>query len=212
MKTILLSGFEPFGGDRYNASQEIVRLLDGSEVADHRITTVTLPCEFGRSALDLRRALRRHRPVLVVCLGQAADRCAITPERVALNVDDAPIPDNAGNRPLDTPVIAGGPAARWTGLPVNAVVAALRARGIPAEVSQSAGTYVCNHVFYVLMHLLQRRRGVRGGFMHVPCLEGSIPGKSGLPLATLVEAVRTVLAVCLEPGRDMVETGVDRLT
>lgn len=207
MKTILLTGFEPFGGEGRNASQEIIRDFDGAQVGGHRVITLTLPCEFGRAGRELRLALRRHRPDLAVCLGQAAGRTAVTPERVALNLDDAPIPDNAGNRLLDTPVMAGGPAALWSGLPVKAVVAALRARGIPAEVSPSAGTYVCNHVFYTLMHALRRRRGVRGGFIHVPCLEGQVPGRPGMPLATLVEAVRIALEVCLEP--DAADAGAD---
>lgn len=201
MRTILLTGFEPFGGEDRNASQEIIRRFEGAEVNGYRVITTTLPCEFGRSGRALRQALHRHRPDLVVCLGQAAGRTAVTPERVALNLDDAPIPDNAGNRPLDTPVIVGGPAALWSGLPVKVVVAALRARNIPAEVSQTAGTYVCNHVFYILMHALRRRRGVRGGFIHVPCLEGEVPGRPGLPLASLVGAVRVALEVCLEPDR-----------
>jgi pyroglutamyl-peptidase len=151
----------------------------------------------------LNRQLRAIRPRLVICLGQAGGRAAITPERVAINVDDARIPDNAGGQPVDRPVVRGGPAAYFSTLPVKAMVAGLRADGVPAEVSQTAGTFVCNHVFYGLMHALRRRSGVRGGFIHVPFLpEQASRGQASLALDTLVAAIVRVTEIALKVRRD----------
>ena len=144
----------------------------------------------------------------MLCLGVAAGRIAITPERVAINVDDARIPDNKGRRPVDCPVVRGGPVAYWSRLPVKAIVADLRARGVPAEVSQTAGTFLCNHVFYALMHAVRRRAGVRAGFIHVPAMsETAASGEASLPLAVLTDATGLMLATILRTRRDRRETG-----
>ena len=199
MKTVLLTGFEPFGGDPLNPSAEIARQIDGVEIEGHRVCGAVLPCVFGKSASELKRLIKRHRPVLVICLGLANGRAEITPERVAINVDDARIPDNAGRQPVDRPVVRGGPAAYWSTLPVKAIVAELRRNRVPAAVSQTAGTFVCNHVFYALMHELARQRSkVRGGFIHLPALpEQAKPGQPSLPLRVMREAVVTAIAVAL---------------
>ncbi|WP_410666553.1 pyroglutamyl-peptidase I [Amycolatopsis sp. cmx-4-68] len=166
MGRVLMTGFAPFGGESVNPSWQAVSLLAGRR-AD--VAAVELPCEFEASLPALRRALEEHRPSLVVCVGQAGGRAEVTPERVAINLVDARIPDNAGAQPIDVPVVPGGPAAYFTTLPVKACVAAIRAAGVPASVSHTAGTYVCNQVFYGLMHLLAADfPGVRGGFVHVP--------------------------------------------
>lgn len=201
---ILLSGFEPFGGDRINPSAEIVTALADRTVAGHTVRGLVLPCEFGRSRRQLLQAVRRERPALVVCLGLAAGRTAITPERVAINVDDARIPDNAGRQPVDRPVVRGAPAAYWSTLPVKAMVARLRGAGIPAELSQTAGTFVCNHVFFSLMHsLAARRQPPRGGFVHVPCLPAQAKsGQFSLPLAEQVRAVTLLLEAAITHRRD----------
>ncbi|MGO4228072.1 pyroglutamyl-peptidase I [Arthrobacter sp. YAF34] len=198
---ILLTGFEPFGGETVNpswtAARSAARLLQ-SEGLD--VQALELPCVFGESAALLQEALERFRPELVVCAGQAGGRPRISLERVAINCDDARIPDNAGNRPVDEPVVQGGPAAYFTSLPVKAALAALTAQNIPAEVSQTAGTYVCNHVFYALMHALRLRPGTRGGFVHVPYEDSQLPAGSGTPslpaqqmAAALAVVVRTAL-------------------
>ena len=200
MKTILLTGFEPFDGETVNPSDDIARCLDGQLISGHRVVSARLPCVFGRATRELRRHMRRTKPVLVVCLGQAGGRAAITPERVAVNVDDARIPDNAGVQPSDRPVVRGGPAAYWSTLPVKAMVAALRRRGWPAAVSSTAGSFVCNHVFYGLMHGLRGQRRVRGGFVHVPWLPAQAkPGQPSLALETMVQAVKVALAVAARP-------------
>ncbi|HYC70527.1 MAG TPA: pyroglutamyl-peptidase I [Opitutaceae bacterium] len=201
---ILLTGFEPFGGDDFNPSGEIARHLHGATIRGHVVQSALLPCVFGAVRRELRAALARTRPALVVCLGLAGGRGEITPERVAINVDDARIPDNAGRQPVDRPVVAGGPAAYWSTLPVKAIVGALQHRGLPASVSHTAGTFVCNHVFYVLMHELRRRKAVRGGFIHVPHAREHAPG--GLPalaLGVLTDAVALALETCVRAKRDL---------
>jgi pyroglutamyl-peptidase len=202
--SILVTGFEPFGGERINPSAEVARALHGRRLDGARIVGVVLPCVFGTSIDVLRAALAQHAPQLVLALGQASGRAGFSPERVAINLDDARIPDNAGAQPLDRPVVPRAAAARFTTLPVKAMVAALQAAGYPAEVSHSAGTFVCNHVFYGLQHALRRSRRVRSGFMHLCCLpEQAAPGTPSLPLGTLIDGVGVALACALSVRRDL---------
>jgi pyroglutamyl-peptidase len=209
-RPILLTGFEPFGGEAVNPSWLIARALDGETIAGAPVIAVLLPTEFRASLRVLRAALRRHAPQRALALGQAGGRAGLSMERVAINVDDARIPDNASAQPIDMPVVRGGPAAYFSTLPVKAIVAALRARGVPAAVSQTAGTFVCNHVFYGLQHALAGTR-VRSGFMHVPYLPeqaGAWPGAPSLPLATMVDGVREALRVAAtHRGPDLREGG-----
>jgi pyroglutamyl-peptidase len=213
---ILLTGFEPFGGEASNPSWSAAVAASSILNAEgHTVAAVELPCVFGESIIVLEEAMKRHRPDLVVCVGQAGGRARVSLERVAINCDDARIPDNAGNRPVDEEVIPGGPAAYFSSLPVKAALAALRAAGIPAEVSQSAGTYVCNHIFYALMHSLGSqspgpapagRAPVRGGFVHVPYETGQVPRGSGtpsMPEATMAEALAVVVRTALATTADI---------
>jgi pyroglutamyl-peptidase len=195
-RPVLLAGFGPFADARSNPSIEAARALDGSSIAGHQIVVRELPVEFGVSRDILRRALRDLHPALVLCTGLAASRSVVSLERVAINLDDARIPDNAGRQPVDVPVVRGGPDAYFSTLPLKAMFAALREAGIPAEVSQSAGTYVCNHVFYALMHRLRRRRGVRGGFVHLP------PPSGQFTLPVLERALRICLETALSTTTD----------
>ena len=207
-RTVLVTGFEAFGGETSNPSAEIARALDGEIIEGRPVVGAVLPCVFGTSAEELLRWLRVVRPELVVCVGQAGGRSAITPERVAINVDDALIPDNAGVRPVDVPILRGGPAAYWSTLPIKAIVAGLTARGIPSEVSPTAGTFVCNHVFYRLMRTLARRKGVSGGFVHVPFLPHQAKrGQPSLPLDTMIAAITGVVAISLATRRDIRRAG-----
>ena len=199
-RTVLLTGFGPFAGAAANPSLQAVRALHGRRIAGHRLVARELPVEFGESLKRLRAAIREVRPVAVVCVGLAAGRGAVSLERIAINVDDARIPDNAGRQPIDAAVVEGGPAAYFSTLPVKAIHAAIAEAGIPAEVSQTAGTYVCNHVFYGLMHALRHRRRVRAGFLHVPpAIEDA---GQGLPLASIVEALRIAVRVALAGSDD----------
>ncbi len=198
---LLLTGFEPFGGQDRNPSALVAQALHGEVVAGHRVEAAVLPTAFGAALERLDALLAQHRPALVVACGQAGGRAAIGLERVAINLEDAPLADNAGARPVDRPVVPGGPAAYFATLPVKAVREALHAAGLPAEVSHSAGTFVCNHVFYGLMHRLAQPAwaDVRGGFVHLPWLPGQ--GEPSLPLERQVEALRRVLA-CAASARD----------
>jgi pyroglutamyl-peptidase len=204
MKPVLLTGFEPFGGDLINPSAEIVRQLDGMEIGRRQVIGAVLPCVFAKATRELTRLLRQHGPALVICLGLATGRAAITPERIAINVADARIPDNEGQQPVDASVVRGGPAAYWSALPIKAIVAALQKHGIPAEVSQSAGTFVCNHVFYGLMHELARAHPrVRGGFIHVPALPLETGSRPGLPLAQMTAGIHLAIETSLRNQRDI---------
>jgi pyroglutamyl-peptidase len=157
-----------------------------------------LPCRFGEAAAALRQHITALQPVGVLALGQAAGRLDFSIERVAINIDDARIADNAAAQPIDTPVEPDGPAAYFATWPIKAMVAGLRAAGLPASVSNTAGTFVCNHVFYALMHALRERPDVRAGFMHLPLLPeqaARLAGQPSMPLALMVAGVRVALDV-----------------
>lgn len=201
---ILLTGFDPFGGDSLNPSWLAVQSLHGRRIAGHQVVAARLSTVFDGSLAELTHLLREHRPALVICVGQAGGRAAISLERVAINVNDARIPDNAAAQPVDTPVVAGGPAAYFTSLPIKAMLMALQREGIAAEVSQTAGTFVCNHVFFGLMHELATRRGfkrTRGGFVHVPWLPEQ--GQPSLPIDELVRGLRVAIAAALATTTDI---------
>lgn len=202
---VLLTGFAPFGGESSNPSWDAVQRLAGKSVRGHRIVARCLPTAFGSSLEALRQAIHDTEPALVLCVGQAGGRAQLSLERIAINIDDARIPDNDGARPIDEPVVAGGPAAYFSDLPIKAMLAALREAGIPAEVSQTAGTYVCNHVFYGLMHALRRHPGVRGGFVHIPYSPAQAAQHAGapsLPVETVAEGLRIALRVALATRED----------
>ena len=202
---VLLTGFDPFGGASVNPSWEAVQSLHGRTVAGHAVVAAQLPTVFGASLQALRDLLRQHKPTLVLATGQAGGRAAISLERVAININDARIPDNSGAQPIDTPVVPGAPAAYFTRLPIKAMLTTLLQRGIRAEVSQTAGTFVCNHVFYGLMHELERDAQlshVRGGLIHVPWLPQQ--GQPSMPLAELVEGLKACIECAVHTEHDIV--------
>ncbi|HSN00440.1 MAG TPA: pyroglutamyl-peptidase I [Rudaea sp.] len=202
---VLVTGFDPFGGEAVNPSQLIVQALDGEIVAGHRVAGTILPTQFGASLPALDKALARHRPALVLALGQAGGREGISLERVAINLIDARILDNAGAQPVDAPVVENATNAYFSTLPLKAMLQRLRDEGIPASLSQTAGTFVCNQVFFGLMHRLKRRRSVRGGFVHVPYLPEQAARHAGapsIPLEKMIVAVRLGLDVALTTTAD----------
>jgi pyroglutamyl-peptidase len=202
-----VTGFEPFGGERVNPSWEAARLLQAQPPTGGAVTAVRLSCVFGTAADELRAAVAETGPDLVLCVGQAGGRTELSVERVALNLDDARIPDNAGRQPLDEPVVPGAPTAYLSSLPVKACVAAARAAGVPASVSQTAGTFVCNHVFYTLAHLLATERpGLRGGFVHVPFAPEQVAdgGQPSMSLTDMATGLRAVLTTALTTTDDIV--------
>jgi pyroglutamyl-peptidase len=209
---VLVTGFEPFGGERVNPAAQVAQGLAGEAVAGAVVHSLILPCVFGQSRAVLEEALDRLRPRWVLALGQAGGRHDLSLERVAINVDDARIADNAGAQPIDEPVVAGAPAAYFATLPIKAMVVALRSAGLPASVSQSAGTFVCNHVFFGLMHSLQSHPGARGGFMHLPLLpeqaaRAAAPATPSMALATMIEGTRLALATACSTEADLRASG-----
>lgn len=188
----LVTGFEPFGTDPINPSLEAIRRLP-SRLDDLEVATRVLPTAFDRALEALEDAVATAEPDIVLCLGLAGGRAALSLERVAINIDDARIADNDERQPIDSPVVAGGPAAYFTTLPIKAATAALRRAGLPAIVSNTAGTFVCNHVFYGLMHLAATRRpAMRGGFLHLPYLPEQAARQDGAPSMALDDIVRGV--------------------
>lgn len=208
MRTVLLTGFEPFDQDTVNPSWEAVRLLDGTVQGDARIVARQLPCAFAAAPERLYQLLEEFTPALVIAVGLGPGRTDICIERVAININDARIPDNLGYQPIDTPVVAQGPAAYFSTLPLKAMVRAIRAGGIPASVSHTAGTFVCNQVFYCLQHALAGT-GVRGGFIHVPPLpqQAVAAGGPSMALATQVEGLRIAVITALNTEDDVLEGG-----
>ncbi|MCW7548098.1 pyroglutamyl-peptidase I [Photorhabdus sp. APURE] len=211
MKTILITAFEPFDGETINPSWESVRQLQNQQLSGAHIETRQLPCVFNTSLTNLYAAIDEIQPELVIAVGQAGGRPDITVERIAININDARIPDNQGNQPIDTPIVATGPAAYFSTLPIKAIVSGLQAAGIPASISQSAGTYVCNHVMYGLLHhLALTYPNVRGGFIHIPYLpEQAVkhPGTPSMALETITTALKIAIKQALENSKDMVTGG-----
>lgn len=207
MATVLVTGIEPFESDPTNPSWDIAQALDGTQIGKARIVARRLPCVFGVANEKLVEAIEKTSPALVFALGLASGRAEISVERVAINIIDARIPDNAGNQPVDMPVVANGPAAYFSTLPIKAIVHALREAGVPAAVSQSAGTYNCNHLFYGLMHhIATRMPHVRGGFIHVPTtpeLAARHAGRPSLSLDTQIKGIRMAVHTALATHADL---------
>lgn len=211
MTTVLVTGIEPFESDPTNPSWDIAQALDGTQVDGAVIVARQLPCVFGLANEQLVDAIEATSPTLVFALGLATGRTEISVERVAINVIDARIPDNAGNQPVDTPVVPDGPAAYFSTLPIKAIVQMLREAGVPAGVSQSAGTYNCNHLFYGLMHhIATRAPRVRGGFIHVPTtpeLAARHTGRPSLSIDTQIEGIRLAVRTALATRADVKFSG-----
>lgn len=205
MPVVLVTGFDPFGGEAVNPSQQIAQALDGQIIAGHRVVGATLPTQFDASLPALQSLLRRYRPALVLAIGQAGGREGISLERVAINLIDARIPDNAGSQPVDVRIVDNAANAYFSTLPIKVMLQRLHKARIPAALSQSAGTFVCNQVFFGLQHALRRRRGVRGGFVHVPYLPEQAARHAGAPslaLETMIAAIRICIEVALTTTGD----------
>ncbi|NKI96565.1 pyroglutamyl-peptidase I [Rhizobacter sp. SG703] len=206
-QTVLVTGFEPFGGETLNPSWEAARTLDGERLGDAVFAARRLPCVVDDAGPALIDAIEALDPALVLCLGLAGGRTDVSIERVAINIVDARIPDNAGRQPVDEPVVEGGPAAYFSTLPIKAMLRALHDDGIPASISSTAGTYVCNAVFYALSHYAASERpALRGGFIHVPYLPVMATRHAGAPslaLEAVVRAVRVMAATALAVERDI---------
>lgn len=192
MSKILVTGFEAFDKSALNPSAEIVKALEGDD-----LVTAILPVVFGQASSKLEELIELHKPTAVLCLGLAVGRSEITPERIAINLDDARIADNAGNQPLGQRIIADGPDGYFSTLPIEKMVTSMKAAGIPASISLSAGTFVCNHIFYVLQDYL-KDSSVKSGFMHVPLMDEQrkeYPTLPTMPIRQMVAGVEIALNV-----------------
>lgn len=208
-KTVLLTGFEPFNKEIINPAWEAVRLLEGWSGEGFAVEVRQLPCVFGEANRVIREAIAELKPAVVIAVGQAGGRVDMSVERVAINVDDAPIPDNAQRQLVDEPIVEGGPAAYFSTLPIKAIVSGLRAAGLPASVSQTAGTFVCNHVFYGLMHHTAGM-DVKAGFVHIPYLPeqaAAHPGAASMGLADMVRGLKVAVEVAVGATADAKEAG-----
>ena len=186
MSKILVTGFEAFDKSALNPSAEIVKALKG-----HDLVTAILPVVFGQASSKLKELIELHKPTAVLCLGLAVGRSEITPERIAINLDDARIADNEGNQPLGQRIIAYGPDGHFSTLPIEKMVASMKAAGIPASISLSAGTFVCNHIFYVLQDYL-KESNIPSGFMHVPLMDEQRKEFANLPTMPIRQMIAGV--------------------
>ena len=189
MKKLLLTAFTPFDGERINPALEAVKLVK-DRIGNLLIVKLEVPTVFGKSIDTVREAIEREKPDFVLSIGQAGGRAEITPERVAINLDDARIPDNEGNQPIDEPIFPDGENAYFSTLPVKAMVEAIRKEGLPSSLSNSAGTYVCNHLMYGVLYYLDKRPVIKAGFIHVPYIPEQTKNKKEMPALELSEIVR----------------------
>jgi pyroglutamyl-peptidase len=202
--TILLTGFEPFDGAAENPSRlAVLAVAEGPHPVGTRIVAEILPVSFADAGAALAEAIRRHRPDVLIATGLAGGRTEMSVKRVAINVDDARIADNDGVFRHDSPVIAEGPAAYFSTLPIKAISAAIRAEGVPAQVSQTAGTFLCNHIFYHACHLAATEHTMRAGFVHMPWLPELAGGEPSLTLSAIVTALRAAIAATRDNERDL---------
>jgi pyroglutamyl-peptidase len=204
---ILVSGFDPFGGDKLNPAYEAVKLIP-TTVAGAEVVTVEIPTVFGKCADVLKAAIDVHKPDAVLCVGQAGGRSVMSIEKVAINLDEARIPDNEKRQPLDTPIKEDGPTAYFSSLPVKAIVQNIKAHGIPSSVSYTAGTFVCNDVMYRLLYMIDREyKHLRGGFIHVPFDTAQVTdrpeGTPSMPVATIAKALEYAIEAIAQHQSDI---------
>ena len=191
---VLLTAFDPFGGESVNPAQEAVECV-ADEICGTQVVKCIVPTVFGRSIDTVYDAIIREKPDIVLCIGQAGGRVGLTVERVAINLNDARIPDNDGKQPHDTKIFEDGENAYFASLPVKEMVEGIKKEGIPASVSYTAGTFVCNHLMYgVLYKIAKEFPGMRGGFMHVPFLHEQVISRPGTPSLSKEDIVKGIEA------------------
>ena len=191
---ILVTGFDPFGGEKINPALEAVKGL-ADTIKGAEIKKLEIPTVFGKSADVVKAAIEDFKPDYVLNIGQAGGRFAISPERVAINIDDARIADNEGNQPIDVAIKEDGEAAYFTQLPVKAMVTAIKKAGVPGEVSNTAGTFVCNHIMYQAQYLIHKNYPeIKGGFIHVPFIPEQVVDKAGQPAMNLSDMTKGLTA------------------
>lgn len=207
---VLITGFDPFGGESINPAWEAVKMMK-DEIANAEIIKMQIPTVVGKSIEKIHEKMKEVKPDLVLSIGQAGGRFGVTPERVAINVTDARIPDNEGNQPIDEPIFADGPAAYFSSLPVKAMVQAVKDAGYPSVLSNSAGTYICNHVMYGILYYIDKEfPAVRGGFIHVPYAASQVVNKPGTPsmaIADITASLEAAVKAAVENIQDIKAVG-----
>lgn len=195
MKKLLITGFQPFDGESVNPALEVAKGLQGKTINGYEVIAREIPVVRFEALKAVQTAIEELQPDAVITIGQAGGRPDITVERVGINIDDFRIPDNKGNQPIDEPVVTGGPVAYWATLPIKKMVANVKAQGIPASVSNSAGTYVCNHLLYGLLHYLttQGKTAIPAGFIHIPYLPEQMAVRSGKDAQVATMSLDTLL-------------------
>lgn len=204
---VLITGFDPFGGETVNPAYEAVKMLP-DQIAGAKIIKLEIPTVYTKGGKVVEAAMEEHQPDVVLCIGQAGGRSSITIEKVAINLAEARIKDNEGNQPMDTALHADGDTAYFTNLPCKAVVNELREHRIPAHISYTAGTFVCNDVMYHVLYLIHKKYNkVRGGFIHVPyALEQVIDkpqGTCAMSLETIAEGLELAIKAIVENDQDI---------
>ena len=183
---VLITAFDPFGGEKINPAWEVAKILEQKELKNIMIKAIQVPTVFKEAVNEVVPVINEEQPDLVISLGQAAGRTGIDLERVAINIDDATSPDNKNNRPVDLPIEKDGPAAYFATLPIKAMVEAMKAEGIPANISNSAGTFVCNHLMYGVLHYIHTNAlPIKAGFIHLPYLPQQAVNHKGAPSMSL---------------------------
>ncbi len=191
---ILVTAFDPFGGEEINPALEAVKDLP-DEISEAQVIKLEIPTVFHKSADKVKQAIIDHDPDVILAIGQAGGRYGVTPERVAINVDDGRIEDNEGNQPIDSPIQADGQPAYFSSLPIKAMVEAIKAEGLPSSVSNSAGTFVCNHIMYQILYMIDKDfPGKIGGFVHVPFTSQQVVDKANQPAMSLADISRALQA------------------
>ena len=191
---VLVTGFDPFGGEKLNPALEAIKSLP-AEIQGAEVRWLEVPTVFYKSAKILEEEIRIYQPDIVLCIGQAGGRKGLTPERVAINQDDARIPDNEGNQPIDLPIRQDGAPAYFSSLPIKAMVQAIKKEGLPASVSNTAGTFVCNHLMYQVLYLVEKEfPTIKAGFMHIPYMMEQVVNRPTTPAMSLVDIRRGIEA------------------
>lgn len=211
---ILVTGFDPFGGEKINPALETIKRLPDT-ILGAQIIKLEIPTVVGKSLAKIKEAVEKENPDVVLSIGQAGGRSEITVERVGINIDDCRIPDNEGNQPIDEPVVKGGPAAYFVTVPIKAIVENIKAHNIPASISNTAGTFICNHVCYGVAHLAAARtaagKPMKSGFIHIPFLPEQVIGKPALTpsmsLETIVSGITHALEAIVKHGSDIKVSG-----
>lgn len=207
---ILVTGFDPFGGERVNPAFEVIKKLS-SNISGAQVIKLEVPTVFKKSVELALKTIEKEKPDFVLCIGQAGGRAAISIERVAINIDDASIPDNENNQPVDLAIDTEGMPCYFATIPIKAIAKAIRSKNTPALISNSAGTYVCNHIMYgILNYIYKNNLNIKAGFIHIPYIPEQVLNKANTPsmsLETTVLAIETAIETIVTTNQDIKASG-----